>query len=270
MKNIIRTTTEHLHTHPDLFEKFRNAISRPSLQPFFRSLLKLCHMGMNYGGGQDVKTSGEMTAMEIALNKAIRKQDLILFDVGAHHGEYSRHVLSATNSFSNIYCFEPSLNSFKQLCATFYDEKRVRCHNLAFGNNDHTLHLTSEREHGATARIIDGTKGVRSEEIRVSTIDHFLEDQQIPVIDFLKIDTEGFEVPVLEGASQAIANNQIEMIQFEFGETFLPYGRSLQNVFDLLAPNYSIYRILRNGIVPITYSYDWEIYKISNFLCLKK
>jgi len=249
---------------------FRNIASRPAFQPLFRILLKMAHAGMNYGGGQDVHSSGEIKALEIALKKMGMGQDLILFDVGAHCGGYCGEIISSLSCFSKIYCFEPSVRSFSQLTSKFSDTGVVSCYQLALGSCCEDLILNSECDCSTTARVERVARSGNSECVRVLTVDAFMKEQNIERVDVLKIDTEGSEVFVLEGSRESIKNNKIGIIQFEFGETFLPYGNSFRTVFDILAPYYLIYRILRNGIVPITYSYDWEIYKISNFICLRR
>ena len=55
-------------------------------------------------------------------------------------------------------------------------------------------------------------------EFNLSTLDLFCEREAIPNIDFLKIDTEGNELDVLEGAKKLLSGGKIKIIQFEFGE----------------------------------------------------
>jgi FkbM family methyltransferase len=43
-----------------------------------------------------------------------------------------------------------------------------------------------------------------SEEIMVKTLDDFWKEKEITRIDFLKIDTEAFEIPALEGAYEML------------------------------------------------------------------
>jgi polynucleotide 5'-kinase involved in rRNA processing len=55
-------------------------------------------------------------------------------------------------------------------------------------------------------------------EVEIVTIDEVIEKEKIVRIDFLKIDTEGHELAVLEGASNALKAGIIRCIQFEFNE----------------------------------------------------
>jgi hypothetical protein len=90
-------------------------------------------------------------------------------------------------------------------------------------------------------------------------------------IQFLKIDTEGQEMEVLQGASRMIQEGRIDFIQFEFGDTFLHTPYHFLDVWNYLSNRYVIYRILRHGLAELKrYSHDLEIYKNANFLSIRR
>ena len=110
-----------------------------------------------------------------------------------------------------------------------------------------------------------------SETVPITTIDHFCDVEGIGRIDLLKIDTEGYEMEILLGASMMMKSGAIRAIQFEFGDTFLTTPYHFIDFWELLSPRYDMYRILRHGLVQLhRYSPDLEIYKIANFLCIRK
>ena len=53
-------------------------------------------------------------------------------------------------------------------------------------------------------------------------------------INFLKIDTEGHDGSVLQGAEDLLAASKIELIVFEFGENWGLNGKYLRDAVDLL------------------------------------
>ena len=59
-----------------------------------------------------------------------------------------------------------------------------------------------------------------SRQIRVdcTTIDRFCSECSIKKIDVLKIDTEGFDLEVLKGATSMLAHKAIKFIYFEFND----------------------------------------------------
>lgn len=110
-----------------------------------------------------------------------------------------------------------------------------------------------------------------SETVQVTTVDQVCRDESIGQIDLLKIDTEGHEMDVLLGASSTIEAGRVSFIQFEFGDPFIHTQYHFFDLWKLLSPRYTIYRILRNGLVELNaYSIDLEIYKVANFLCMRK
>jgi hypothetical protein len=67
--------------------------------------------------------------------------------------------------------------------------------------------------------------------VKVKTIDDYCKKKKIKKINLLKIDTQGFEDKVLEGAKQMLASNRIEIIELELILGFA-YERTL-SFFDI-------------------------------------
>jgi FkbM family methyltransferase len=106
----------------------------------------------------------------------------------------------------------------------------------------------------------------KTEEINLTTIDSFCVSNGIENIDFLKIDVEGHELNVLQGAKRMIENEKIRFIQFEFGGCNIDSRTFFQDFFYLLNDKYKIYRVFRNGLIPIVrYSETNEIFLTVNY-----
>ena len=251
----------------------RQLVSRPSLQPLWSKLLKLCHAGMNYGGGQATFNSGEIGALKFAAQFFPTAEPIVLFDIGAHIGEYIEAASTALAGRSlQIFSFEPLPSNFVELDNRFGSLPHIHTRNAAVGAESGTMDLFLHEEGITTASLhAPSGDGVKSVAVEITTVDEVCEQAGLSHISFLKIDTEGHEIPVLNGASRIIATGGVRAIQFEFGDTFLPTVHHFQDIFQLLAPSYTIYRILRNGVIEIPeYHHDLEIYKLANFLCIHK
>ena len=109
----------------------RGLLSRPYSQRSLSILLKVCHAGMNYGGGQSVDESGEIDALT-CLEKPSHRP-FILFDVGANDGGYLEAALPVLGSNLLAYSFEPQPLSFAKLREKFGDDSRVTLKNDALG-----------------------------------------------------------------------------------------------------------------------------------------
>src|SRR5260370_12859540 len=93
----------------------RQLLSRPAFQPFWLQLLKLCHAGMNYGGGQSVAMSGELQALAFVQRSLMRSTPLLVFDVGANGGAYLQAVFTVFGQDVRAYPFQPPSSSFLHL-----------------------------------------------------------------------------------------------------------------------------------------------------------
>jgi FkbM family methyltransferase len=251
----------------------RNTLSRPSLQPLLLKLLKLCHAGLNYGGGQSVENSGELGALDFA-RKALRNAEapFTLFDVGANDGAYASCALRTLGERSRVYSFEPQSASFDALRARFADDSRVTLRRVALGKTSDPAPLYFGAGGETTATLNRKTDAAQSssEMVAVSTVDEVCSTEGIERIHFLKIDTEGCEMEVLLGAADMLEQNRIDAIQFEFGDTFLHTPYHFMDFWMLLSPKFKMYRILRRGVFAVDgYAPDLEIYKIANFLCVR-
>jgi FkbM family methyltransferase len=252
----------------------RDFLSRPMFQPMWSKLLKLCHAGMNYGGGQSIGASGELGALTFASQFFSPQQPLVVFDVGANDGEYveaARARLPSENL--RVFCFEPQRSSFLALQSGYRDDPLIEIRHAALGQECGTAELfySTERESTASLHGTESGGPESSEQVEVTTVDEVCREAGVNRIHLLKIDTEGHEVDVLLGAQKMMEEGRITAIQVEYGDTFLHTKYHFCDLFDLLSPRYRIYRILRSGLFEIPhYSHDLEIYKIANFLCIAK
>jgi len=96
----------------------------------------------------------------------------------------------------------------------------------------------------------------------------YMIDKNIKNIDFLKIDTEGYELNVLHGFEDFLEN--IKIIQFEYGGTFLDNNIKLIDVVNYLKQHgfYKFSYLTNNGPVIITNFTDH--YNYCNIVCINK
>ena len=250
----------------------RNLLSRPRLQAPLGVLLRVCHAGLNYGGGQAVWDSGEVGALRFALNRSGKAGDFVVFDVGAQRGDYIEEALRVIDGRLRAFCFEPQDASFEILRASYAGEPRVSLHKAAISNHAGVAELFFQ-EHGESFASLrrQGDAQTKAQKVPVTTIDRFCDENGVGRIQFLKIDTEGHEMEVLQGASRMIQEERIDFIQFEFGDTYLNTPHHFVDLWNYLSNRYVIYRILRRGLAKLErYSHDLEIYKNANFLSMRR
>ena len=251
-------------------------LNRPSLQWFARAVydfaLRCNGIAINFSGRHQL-TIGEERFIAARLADA---PPGILFDIGANHGAYALY-LRRVSPQSTIYAFEPHPRTFATLQARLADDPNIRLFNLAVSDVPGALKLYDfASEDGSTQASLD-PEAIRlfstemvAHDVTVTTIDAFMAEHAIARIDLLKIDTEGFDLAVLRGATAALAARAIGAIHFEFIPANIARHVTMRDFFAVLA-GYRIYRQCMNGgLVPLD-PYDvkrCEIYVTQNLVAL--
>ena len=139
----------------------------------------------------------------------------VIFDVGANVGQsvkgYARRFPQA-----QIHSFEPSPQTFQELCQTVVRFPNVVAHCLALGRTEANLGLTQGRKSAMNRLLPYGTalpEGAVQVEVRTGA--SLMRDLGLERIDFLKIDTEGHDLEVLHGFLPML--DRVDFIQVEAG-----------------------------------------------------
>lgn len=217
---------------------------------------------------------------KLVIKSFIKKNDIIC-DTGANRGEWTKAVLDVAPFEGKVYCFEPIPDIFRILEKTkkqYFDlNDRISCFNIALGKEDAELtinYFPSEQWCGCSTffeRPILGKINTQKVKVKITSLDAVARQENINHIDFLKIDTEGYELNVLLGAKNLIENNKIDIIQFEYGGCYIDAQIKLSQVYTLLKTNnYLIFRIIPQGLIYID---EWndslENFQYSNYLAIK-
>ncbi len=242
-------------------------------QRFFAKLHSQAIHGMNYSDPV-FETNGELGVMRTVQRKLAARSVAkpVIFDVGANVGSYA----SALNGFfpaADIHCFEPSRRTCEELRKRTGGKENITVHEFGFGEAESSFTLFSDAPFSKTASVYDLPKdhfwkGEITETIQLRTIDAFSGESGIDRIHFLKLDIEGHEFSALKGAAGLRAAGKIDFIQFEFGFRQIDSRGYFRDFFQLLHPQYSLYRILKDGLFPIEkYHEGLEIFVLAgNFL----
>ena len=226
---------------------------------------------MNYWGAGKFAFSGELEAAQRMLAD---KENAVFFDVGANNGEYALEIAKRLPASATIYCFEPLESMFHELSRRTRDIPNVRAANFGLSDKDEKVKLYYGESLEVLSSLYSNVPDHHtpdSVEIEVKSLDGFLESEGIDRITYLKIDVEGHELKVLEGAKNALSEGRVDNIQFEFGEGMLESRVFFRDFWEMLSPQFTIYRILSNGLREIgAYSRNLEIFHCVNFLAVRK
>jgi len=149
---------------------------------------------------------------------------LVLFDVGASVGQTVR-LYRQVFPQAEIHSFEPHPPSYQALCENTRGDDHVHLHQLAVSDGDGqcTLHVCSipvaSSIFAFTAERTDWVPPSVDEVAEISvhhtSIDTFCKTSRIPRIDVLKIDVQGAELKVLEGARRMLREQAIDIVYCE-------------------------------------------------------
>jgi FkbM family methyltransferase len=218
-------------------------------------LLNLAVRGMGVG---NPTTHLIGPAEERFLNRIAAVDELAVFDVGAHHGDYAAQVRRLCPA-ARVWSFEPHPAAFELL--TLAAERsgftavnvglsdvpgRLNLYDYASTSVQGSSHATL---HGKVFEDIHHSEAA-AVEVEITTVDLFMESQRISHLHLLKVDAEGHELAILRGSQRAITSGAVDVVQFEFNEMNVMSRVFFRDFYDAL-PGFSFYRMVVDGLVPI-------------------
>jgi FkbM family methyltransferase len=206
-----------------------------------------------------------------------RNPAAVVLDVGANVGQYSELARELAPA-AVVHAFEPHPVSFAELTRV-PSRIGVVAHPVALGDTNGEIDIfdyadEAGSQHASAYReVIEDVRKRPSAVWKVpcKTLDEMAAEMGLDRIGLLKIDTEGYELPVLKGARGLIAANVIDVIQFEFNEMNVVSRVFMKDFFALL-PNYRIYRLLTDGVIEFEV-YDpvfMEVFAFQNMACIRR
>ena len=211
--------------------------------------------------------------------KLIKNEIKLSLDIGANIGKYTRLLLK--ESKTKVIAFEPMSESFKKLEEVKLDFKdRLENYNFAIGNENTTKKIFYENEDSEKASLIENLDELsfinntkkNTKIVDVKKLDSLENLFKNKLIDFIKIDTEGYEFEVLMGAKNILNKHQPKYIQIEFNWHQLIRNQTLYKLSSLISFS-DVFRILPhdNGLIytnPIRP--ENNIYHLSNYVFIRK
>ena len=161
-----------------------------------------------------------------------------IFDVGANVGQ-SLTTFRRQWPESMIHAFEPGRSSFAALERMADGLRGVVLNQCALAGSAGSRSFLENSQSDMSSFLETSVEGwgetVASYEVPTTTVDQYLAEHSIDRIHLLKIDTQGFDVPVLEGAAASFRDHRVLFVFLELIFADLYRGQSrVDDVFRFL------------------------------------
>jgi len=163
-------------------------------------------------------------ASELEIIKSLKNIEIV-FDVG------SRTDIDYFDIFpkATYHLFEPNPEFFAELKAKIGDRKNVYLNNYGLGDVEGEFSYSKNTQAFSGGEAIPDVNTLGDMTLPIKTLDWYIKEYNIKRIDFLKIDTEGFDFKVLQGGQEAI--KICRYIQYEHWNDRWRFHELLNNDF---------------------------------------
>jgi FkbM family methyltransferase len=143
-------------------------------------------------------------------------EPITIYDIGANKGSWTNDCLRFFPD-ATYYLFEPQINLKKEINALLSKKNNVHVFSVGVGNaNGELLFTIRERDDSCTFILSESEakqQGLAQVKVPIVQLDSFAVENKLMPPSILKIDAEGFDIEVLEGAKKLIKNAEIIMIE---------------------------------------------------------
>ena len=178
--------------------------------------------------GYEIQKKGFSNNFEVLAKLINKTENINIFDVGANEGRW----IDSVNEFfkkPNIHAFEPSEKEFQILKEKYSEERNIVLNNFALGEMEDEQYFNINYKGGLNSfydvnqntnwfrrqqnnkKVFNENFTLKKQKVSINTIDNYLISKNIEFIDIVKIDTQGYEPKVLEGALNALKSKKFKL-----------------------------------------------------------
>ena len=194
-----------------------------------------------------------------------------VIDIGANIG-YTTLLFSKACTQGKIISVEPSGELFETINnhIKLNEFNNVKCLNIGLGEKNKTVKLfkVSETNTGMNRIFENEDIPFRSENIIIKTLDEVDKEENLSTIDAIKIDVEGYELKVLQGAVNVLkTHNPVLLVEIDY-DNLKEQQASPEQIFKLLFElDYSIFEAETMQKIELTRDYTGVHFDV---ICFKK
>jgi FkbM family methyltransferase len=182
-------------------------------------------------------------------------QKPLVMDVGFHDGASTGEVLRLRPE-ARVIGFDPSRFALDNYKVRFAGDNRVRFESAGLSSvpGELDFHDYENQCNSLTPRKDSPGQIPVIYRVPILTLDEYCAERGIDKINLLKVDVEGFDLNVLEGAPGLLARQSIDLFMFEFGGAWAAQKRYLWEADEYIRQfPYGLYRLFNGFLCPVHY-----------------
>ena len=190
--------------------------------------------------GRHLGLFGVFEATESAFFRSVIRDADICFDVGGNVGYFSM-LLAALAPRGAIHVFEPIPLNAALIAANreLNGYTHIHISNCAVGDQAQTLNFTVSADSAySSLHDVGRSLAVATIAVQMITLDDYVKQHGIPRVDILKVDVEGAEGLVIQGAAQLLGDVQraprVVLMEL-YQENMVPFGTSVAEALARMA-----------------------------------
>lgn len=182
------------------------------------------------------------------------RPNMTILDVGANIGFTALNMANKSQPNGVVYAFEPDPFNFSQLRSnTSQNKQNVLIQNIGLGSKKDQLKLAVNTFNNRGGNRINNDATENYSLIDIIKIDDFVSSNKIEKVDLVKIDVEGFEMHVLNGAHEMLKKDKpvlfIELSDDNLKEQGSTAKQLIQHLTNI---GYSCYNSVDNAKVTLS------------------
>ncbi len=230
----------------------------PRLWP---GLLRLYNIAINNSLAPDV--NGEQWFISL-LN-----DPRVIVDVGFHRGDWTKEVVRRF-PMAAVYGFDPwpPARRFFDSCGFRGD---VQLFDVGLSNEVGRARFYDYNDacNSLALRDLEGLNVEGAYDVDVTTLDQWCVHHSVDHIDLLKIDVEGYDLAVLEGSRQLLADQAVDAFSFEYASGWIGSKRFLGEAVQYISEQgYVLFKLFPKFLAPFVYQTVHENFYGAMFVAL--
>lgn len=190
-----------------------------------------------------------------------------VIDIGANFGLYALSAARAVGTDGHVWAFEPASATAAYLAKSIEanDFEHVTLEQCALSSREGTARFSVHMHAEMNALVTDRQGFEPTENVRLVTLDGYLQELGGRSVDFVKIDAEGEEINIIEGGRRFFTE-QSPLVQYELMEGMDVHLEITQS---LAEAGYASYRLVPglDLLVPFDGSEPKDKYQLNLFAC---